>query len=89
MFATFSWHRTDFTRSTSPSRSVLKDAVVAFMEEIGDTSHEDVMRAFFRFHIGDLGRLLKKVGDIINAVAKSPSGNVQQLLPEANRVVVV
>jgi len=59
------------------------------MEDIGDTSHEDVVRAFFRSHIGDLGRLLKKVGDIINAVAKSPSGNLQPLLPEANRVVVV
>ncbi|KAJ3516620.1 hypothetical protein NLJ89_g1011 [Agrocybe chaxingu] len=57
--------------STSPSQSVLKDAVVAFMDEIKDGSHEDVMRVFFRYYVAD-----------------SPSGDVNALLPEANRIVV-
>lgn len=59
------------------------------MKDIGDTSHEDVMRAFFRSYIGDIGRLMKKVADIVDAYSKSPIGNVGALLPEANRVVVV
>lgn len=59
------------------------------MEEMGDASHEDVVRAFFRSHVGDIGRLLKKVADTLGAVAKSAMGNVQTLLPEANRIVVV
>ena len=59
------------------------------MEEIGDASHEDVARAFFRYHVGDIGRLLKKVADTVSSVAKSAIGNVQTLLPEANRIVVV
>lgn len=59
------------------------------MEEIGDASYEDVVRAFFRTHVGDVGRLLKKVADTVSAAAKSVTGNAQMLLPEANRIVVV
>ena len=59
------------------------------MEEIGDGSHEDVARAFFRYHVGEIGRLVKKVSDTVSALAKSSIGNVQTLLPEANRIVVV
>jgi nuclear pore complex protein Nup133 len=59
------------------------------MEEIGDASHEDVARAFFRYHVGDIGILLKKVADSISTVAKSAIGNVQMFLPEANRIVIV
>jgi nuclear pore complex protein Nup133 len=68
---------------------VLKDGIVAFMEEIGDSSHDDVARAFFRYHVGDVGQLLKKVADTVGAAAKLAGGNVQGLLPEANRIVVV
>jgi len=74
---------------TNPSQSVLKDAVVAYMDEIGDGHHEDMMRVFFRSHVANIGHLLKKVADIVNAASKSPTGNVHALLPEANRVVVV
>jgi len=59
------------------------------MEEIGDASHEDVARAFFRYHVGEIGRLVKKVSDTVSTLAKSATGNVQMLLPEANRIVVV
>jgi len=54
------------------------------MEEIGDVSHEDVARAFFRYHVGEIGRLVKKVSDTVSALAKSAIGNVQTL-----RIVVV
>lgn len=67
---------------------MLKEAVVAYMEEIGDTSHEDHMRAFFRSHVGDIGRLLKKVADIVVFSSKTPYYS-QEFLPEANRAIVV
>jgi len=76
-------------RRTTSSQSVLKEAVVAYMDEIGDGDHEDLMRVFFRAHVSDIGRLLKKVADIVKAASKSPTGNVNALLPEANRVVIV
>jgi nuclear pore complex protein Nup133 len=59
------------------------------MQEIGDASYEDVVRAFFRSHVGDIGHLLKKVVDTVVTVSKSAAGNVHSLLPEANRIVVV
>jgi nuclear pore complex protein Nup133 len=68
---------------------VLKEAVVAYMEEVGDTAHEDLMRTFFRSHVGNIGRLLNKVADIAIVYAKTPSSNVQEFLPEANRTIVV
>ncbi|KAF9476583.1 methyltransferase type 11 [Pholiota conissans] len=74
--------------SSTHSQSVLKDAVAAFLGDNRDGAHEDVMRVFFRSHVEDIGRLLKKVADLVSAAARSPGGNVNALLPEANRVVV-
>ncbi|KAF8798054.1 hypothetical protein BYT27DRAFT_7203757 [Phlegmacium glaucopus] len=74
--------------STPASRSVLKDAVVSYMEEIGDGPHEDVMRAFFRYHVADIAKLLKKVLDVVHASSTAANSNLPHLLPEANRVVL-
>jgi nuclear pore complex protein Nup133 len=60
-----------------------------YMEEIGEDTQEDVVRAFFCSRVADVGKLLSKVSDIIVAGSKSPTGNVYSLLPEANSVVVV
>ena len=76
-------------QSSSPSQSVLKDAVIKYMEEIGEDTQEDVMRAFFCSWVADIGKLLSKVSDIVVAGSKTPMGNVYSLLPEANNVVVV
>ncbi len=59
------------------------------MSEIGDGHHEDVMRGFFRFYVGDIGKLLKKVADIVNEESRSSGRNLIAILPEANRIVVV
>ena len=58
------------------------------MEEIGDGPHEDVMRAFFRYHVADIAKLLKKVLDIVHA-SKAASSTFPSILSEANRVVLV
>ena len=75
-------------RRTIAPRSVLKDAVISYMEEIGDGPHEDVMRAFFRYHVADIAKLLKKVLDIVHA-SKAASSTFPPILSEANRVVLV
>ena len=59
------------------------------MEEIGDGPHEDVMRVFFRYHVADIAKLLKKVLDIVHASSMATNTTVSHILPEANRVVLV
>ena len=58
------------------------------MEEIGDGPHEDVMRAFFRYHVADIAKLLKKVLDVVRA-SMTASSTFPPILSEANRVVLV
>ena len=79
--------KTKFHRTTT-SRSALKDAVISYTEDIGDGPHEDVMRAFFRYHVADIAKLLKKVLDIVHA-SKAASSTFPPILSEANRVVLV
>jgi hypothetical protein len=59
------------------------------MEEIGEVNHEDIMRAFFRLKVGDIGRLIKKVGEVTIQAPRTTGRNIIQFLPEANRVVLV
>ncbi|KAF8910963.1 methyltransferase type 11 [Gymnopilus junonius] len=72
--------------STSPSQSVLKDAITDYMIEIGDDSHEDLVRAFFRSRVVDIGKILRKVSKIVES-ASLTNDNVNSLLAEANRIV--
>jgi nuclear pore complex protein Nup133 len=59
------------------------------MAELGETNHEDVMRAFFRTKVSDIGRLIRKVMEVINLSTKQTGRPVAELLPEGNRVVIV
>lgn len=79
----------DDTYRTHPTQSVLKDAVVAYMAEVDDHEHEDVMRTFFRSKVSDIGKLLRKVLDVMNATGKHSGSQIITLLPEANRIVTV
>lgn len=59
------------------------------MEQIGEAEHDDVMRAFFRLKIGDIGRLIKKVAQITTQASRATGRNMIEFLAEANRVVLV
>ena len=59
------------------------------MEEIGEAEHDDVMRAFFRLKIGNIGRLIKKVAHVTILASRETGRNMIEFLPEANRVVLV
>ncbi|KIK57777.1 hypothetical protein GYMLUDRAFT_45965 [Collybiopsis luxurians FD-317 M1] len=74
--------------ATGPTHSVLNDAVFAHMNEFGDTSHEDFMRAFFKSHVNNLGILIEKIPDITLNAAQQTGRNIGDLLPEANRILL-
>lgn len=74
---------------TNPSHSVLNDAVHVYMHEIGKGHHEDVIRAFFRLRVGDIGRLISKVGEAATQAARLSQRDIIEFLPEANRIVLV
>src|ERR1700761_441412 len=59
------------------------------MDSIGEDHHEDVVRAFFRRHVGDIGVLLSRVADVTAKLAQSSGRDLHELLPEANRVISV
>ena len=72
-----------------PKHSVLNDCVHAYMADVADGPHEDVMRAFFRLRVSDVGSLLKKILDIVTRSSKQAGRDVSQLLAEANSILVV
>ncbi|KAF5315570.1 hypothetical protein D9611_004731 [Ephemerocybe angulata] len=82
------WLQYNELLETSPKFSVLNDCVHAYMAEIGERSHEDVMRAFFRSKVSDIGRLIRKLVDVINLSAKQTGRDLSLLLPEANQIVI-
>lgn len=67
---------------------MLKEAIQAYMQQIDDTAHEDLVRAFFRLHVADLGKLLRGVADVVRSQGNSTIATTN-ILPEANRVVIV
>ncbi|KAJ7219294.1 hypothetical protein GGX14DRAFT_591296, partial [Mycena pura] len=70
-----------------PSESVLNEVIELYMDRIGEDHHEDVVRAFFRRHVGDIGVLLSRVADVTAKLAQSSGRDLHELLPEANRVI--
>lgn len=82
------WLQHNDLLATNPTYSILHDAVHAYMEQIGEAEHDDVMRAFFRLKIGDIGRLIKKVAQITTQASRATGRNMIEFLAEANRVVL-
>lgn len=73
----------DCVCSTGPTQCVLIDAVEAFMHDVDDAEHEDLMRAFFRLRVGDIGKVLRKVSEV------STRGRELPVLAQANHIVLV
>ncbi|KXN86872.1 hypothetical protein AN958_09467 [Leucoagaricus sp. SymC.cos] len=82
------WLQYNDLLATNPPFSVLNDAVHDLMSEARETSHEDVLRAFFRLRVADLGRLVKKVKTAATNASRNTSRNIVDFLPEANRIVI-
>ncbi|KAJ3934928.1 MAG: hypothetical protein NXY57DRAFT_593318 [Lentinula lateritia] len=74
--------------ATGPTHSVLNDAVYAYMNEHEANYHEDFMRAFFKFHLNDLGLVMEQIPDVCLNAAQQTGRNIGDLLPEANRILL-
>lgn len=59
------------------------------MNEVGEGHHEDVVRAFFRYKVRDLGNLLPHVVEITRISAHELGRSLSASLPEANSIVLV
>ncbi|KAG6851014.1 hypothetical protein H0H93_004501 [Arthromyces matolae] len=82
------WVRHNDLLATNPTHSILNDAVHTFMQGINEGHHEDVIRAFFRFRVADIGRLISKIGAAATQAAGLSRRNIIEFLPEANRIVL-
>jgi nuclear pore complex protein Nup133 len=68
---------------------VLDEAVYDFMTAAEEGYHEDVLRAFFRLKIADIGALLVRVVAIAKKASQDTRQNTAKVLPEANQIVYV
>ncbi|KAF8212214.1 hypothetical protein K438DRAFT_1708496 [Mycena galopus ATCC 62051] len=68
--------------------SVLSEAVDLYMDSVREGQYEDIVRAFFRLRVGDIGLLLPQVTDVTAKLAQNSGRDLVELLPEANRVVL-
>jgi nuclear pore complex protein Nup133 len=75
--------------STGHTHSILSEAVHAYMNESGEGHHEDVMRAFFRHHVGNIGELLPPVLAIAERSSRGSNRSLSAALREANSIMLV
>ena len=68
------------------THDVLTTAVYSYMQDAGESHHEDYMRAFFRLKAQDLGALLLRVGDVVR---RSSYDVLAENLPQGNDIVLV
>ncbi|KAF7338280.1 Methyltransferase type 11 [Mycena venus] len=68
--------------------SVLSEAVELYMEGVQEGHYEDIVRAFFRLRVGDMGLLLPQVTDVTAKLAQNSGRDLVELLPEANRIIL-
>lgn len=75
--------------SAGATHSVLNEAIFAYMGEAGDAHHEDIVRAFFRYKVGDIGSLLSHIMETTRKSAYELGRSLSASLPEANGIVLV
>lgn len=59
------------------------------MNEVNEGYHEDLMRAFFRLKVEDIGKIIPKVLDIVRQASYDMNRGVLDVIPEANLIVLV
>jgi hypothetical protein len=69
--------------------SILAETIFAFMSDADDSEHDDVVRAFFRYRVLDLGRLVSRILDITQRTEFETGRTLAEVLPEANSIVLV
>ena len=68
---------------------ILSEAVYGYMNQVGEGHHDDLMRAFFRLRVADIGRLLPHIRDGTRRQLGDVPANLPGVLSEANGIVLV
>ncbi|KAH9966798.1 Non-repetitive/WGA-negative nucleoporin C-terminal-domain-containing protein [Russula dissimulans] len=82
------WLRLNETILHGRSYVILSEAVYGYMNQVGEGNHDDLMRAFFRLRIADIGKLLPHVRDGTRRLLGDVPANIRDILSEANGVVL-
>ena len=59
------------------------------MNQVDEGNHDDLMRAFFRLRVADIGKLLPHTRDGTRRLLGDVPANMTDVLSEANGVVLV
>ncbi|TFK42541.1 hypothetical protein BDQ12DRAFT_732185 [Crucibulum laeve] len=73
---------------SSRGESVLKECVHRYMMSVHADGHEDIMRAFFRYRVKDIGDLIRGVMRTVEKASDETHRDPAEFLPEANRIVI-
>ncbi|BGP37735.1 hypothetical protein JCM10449v2_001657 [Rhodotorula kratochvilovae] len=78
-------------RIGASGQSILADAILTFMDEVGEGFGEDPLRLFFRTKIAAVGNVLEEVAKQAKAVVDSPvsAEEKSEKLYEANQVLLL
>lgn len=68
---------------------ILSEAVYGYMNQVGQGHHDDLMRAFFRLRVADVGKLLPHTRDGTRRQLGDVPANMTDVLSEANGIVLV
>jgi nuclear pore complex protein Nup133 len=68
---------------------ILSEAVYGYMNQVGEGHHDDLMRAFFRLRVADIGRLLPHVRDGTRRLLGEAPAKRPDVLSEANGIILV
>ena len=68
---------------------ILSEAVYGYMNQVGEGHHDDLMRAFFRLRVADIGKLLPHIRDGTRRQLGDVPANMTDVLSEANGIVLV
>ncbi|KAN0123739.1 Non-repetitive/WGA-negative nucleoporin C-terminal domain containing protein [Russula decolorans] len=82
------WLRLNETILQGRPYDILSEAVYGYMNQVGEGHHDDLMRAFFRLRVADIGKLLPHTRDGTRRLLGDVPANMTDVLSEANGIVL-
>ncbi|KAI9466341.1 hypothetical protein BJY52DRAFT_1367647 [Lactarius psammicola] len=82
------WLRLNETLLRGRPYDILSEAIYGYMNQVGEGQHADLMRAFFRLRVADIGKLLPHVRDGTRRLLGEAPANIPNILSEANGIVL-
>lgn len=82
------WLRLNETILQGRPYDILSEAVYGYMNQVGEGHHDDLMRAFFRLRVADIGKLLPHIRDGTRRQLGDVPANMTDVLSEANGIIL-